>query len=395
LIHLIEVSWSVDMIKIIKILVLLLSLTIISGTALSSNAIKFSAINSEEDVTLTSNDNVKTETVCFTAHNGVDPVPVTITGTLFHKGVYKPSSKVIIAVHGFVNDRRIWDGGSFDPVLEESYARALANAGYVVITYDRLGYGQSPYLNDPGAGFTITLDNQLGILKEIIAQIKDGSYKEGYKEGMCSSGTSAGIRFKKDPILIGHSGGASLIESYAGLYHDVSAIIPMAYSSVGLNDEFMTDIINGWIVPEIGTYPNLKDYVTMFPPNPEGHVSEKCVDYFFDKSGAYKSIYNNYCANQNLIPSPSGEYLSAFEFWGKTHDRIKTIEKKLPVLLVFADNDRLFGDTQSLEVEYWRQNCNCDLSIIEQTKSGHMLMLHKSNKAAISAIIDWLGSHGL
>jgi pimeloyl-ACP methyl ester carboxylesterase len=370
------------MIKIIKILVLLLSLTIISGTALASNAIK---LNSEEDVTLTSNDNVKTKTICFTAHNGVDPVPVTITGTLFHKGVYKPSSKVIIAVHGFVNDRRIWDGGSFDPDPEGSYARALANAGYVVITYDRLGYGQSPY---SGSGFMITLDNQLGILSEIIAQIKDGSYTKG----MCSSGTPAGFGFENDPILIGHSGGASLIESYAGLNHDVSAIIPMAYSSVGLNGEFINDIINGWIVPEIAKG---NDYVTMFPPNPNGPVSKKCIDYFFYKSGAYPSIYNNYCANQNLIPSPSGEYLSAFEFWGKTHERIKTIEENLPVLLVFADNDRLFSDTQSLEVEYWRQNCNCDLGIIEQTKSGHMLMLHKSNEATISAVIDWLGSHGL
>ncbi len=56
-------------------------------------------------------DGVKTETICFSAHNDADPVVVPITGTLFHHGAYNPSSKVTVAVHGFGSDRSVWDGG--------------------------------------------------------------------------------------------------------------------------------------------------------------------------------------------------------------------------------------------------------------------------------------------
>ena|SRR3990167_338814 len=318
--------------------------------------------------------NIKTDTVCFNSiYNGNT---YNITGTIFYKSV--SPSNLIITVHGFVNDRNVWDGGILGPD-EDSYARTLVNAGYVVITYDRLGYGQSKI---PGAGFTIDSEVQLQNLRDIIVQIKNGS-------NSCSS-----TKFKFDKIiLIGHSGGAAIIESYATQYHDVAAIVPMTPPGppgFETNAEFYNNIIINWIIPKI--YAG-SDYVTMFPPGSNG-ISQDCLHFFFDPDNTNPKISNIYCSNENLKTSPSGEYLSALEFWNKTHTSIPKIEKNLPVLLVFADNDLLFNESQKAERNYWKQNCECDISIL-RTETGHMLMFHRSSKDTIEQIIDWLHSNGL
>lgn len=312
--------------------------------------------------------NIKTDTVCF--NSTYSDKTYNITGTIFYKSV--DQSNLIVAVHGFVNDRNVWDGGILGPD-EDSYARTLANAGYVVMTYDRLGYGQSK-INGLGAGFTIDSDVQLQNLRDIIIQIKNGS----------NSCSSTKFRFNKI-ILIGHSGGAAIIESYATLYHDVAAIIPMAPPSFGVNAEFNNTIINNWVIPQIN---NGNDYVTMFPPGPNG-ISQDCIYFFFDPSNTNPKISNTYCSNKNLMTSPSGEYITAQAFWEKTYMLVPNIEKNLPVLLVLADNDLLFNEFQNMEINYWRQYCKCNLSIL-RTETGHMLMFHRSSKDTIEYIIDWL-----
>ncbi len=344
-------------------------------------------------------DGVKTETVCFTAHNGADPVAVPITGTLFHRGAYKPNSNVIVAVHGFGSDQSLWDSSPFGNGSGGSFARALARAGYVVITYDQLGTGQSPYTHGSGAGFNITMDNQLAILREIITQIQNGSYTK--TTTACSSGTQAKFGFK-NLILIGHSAGAAIIESYAGLYHDVTAIIPMEFSNDGLSRALQNNFVS-WVVPNAVSG---HDYITVFPPNPNGSVSPECVNFFFYEPGANSKIYNRVCANQNLIPTPTGEFFTFNEFsFVKTHERIKSIGN-LPVLMVFADHDRIFlgpkeanpptdPDNQSSEIAYWKQNCGCDFSTFTQDNSGHLAMLHNSSPSTTRAIVDWLHSRGL
>ncbi len=289
--------------------------------------------------------------------------------------------------------------GQWTLTLGISFARALARAGYVVITYDGLGYGQSPYIRGPGAGFNITMDNQLAILREIIIQIQNGSYTK--TTTTCSSGTPAKIGFK-NIILTGHSAGASIIESYAGLYHDVKAIIPMAFSNDGLSRALQNNFLS-WVIPNANSG---HDYITIFPPSPNGSVSPECVNFFFYKPGVKPPIYNSVCTNQNLIPTPAGEFFTFNEFsTNKTHERIKSIGN-LPVLLVFADHDRIFlgpeeanppidPDTQSSEIAYWKKNCECDFSTITQDSSGHMLMFHRSFHSTTKAIVDWLRSRGL
>ena len=74
-----------------------------------------------------------------------------------------------------------WD---FLPRL--SVARSLARAGYVVISYDRLGFARSPYR---GAGKSVTSPNQQAMLHEVVGAVRGGTYALG--RGMSCAKTQA------------------------------------------------------------------------------------------------------------------------------------------------------------------------------------------------------------
>src|SRR6266702_8181385 len=91
------------------------------------------------------------QTVCFTVHNTGDPLPSTLYGLRYTYGQPKKSTPAIVLVHGIASSTANWD---FSPSW--STARALATAGYVVYSYDRLGYARSSYFDVPGGGETLT-----------------------------------------------------------------------------------------------------------------------------------------------------------------------------------------------------------------------------------------------
>ena len=72
-------------------------------------------------------------------------------GQRFTDGPVSPLTPAIVLVHGIASSTENWD---FSPTW--SVARALASAGYVVFSYDRLGYAKSSYFAQPGGGFTLT-----------------------------------------------------------------------------------------------------------------------------------------------------------------------------------------------------------------------------------------------
>ena len=94
-------------------------------------------------------DRVKVATVCFNVTN-----PAGGQSTLYGLRYtdtgrpVDPSTPAIVLVHGIASSTENWD---FSPTW--SVARALAAAGYVVYSYDRLGYAKSSYIDQPGGGF--------------------------------------------------------------------------------------------------------------------------------------------------------------------------------------------------------------------------------------------------
>src|SRR5438067_2637992 len=114
---------------------------------------------------------VRTDEVCFVVHNEGDPRPGNVYGVRSYEAQPGPRTKVIILVHGNSVTHAFWDVRP-----DHSVARRLAEAGYLVIAYDRLGYGKSPYGRPHGAGYTLTISSQRAMLHEVVGQVKAGRY---------------------------------------------------------------------------------------------------------------------------------------------------------------------------------------------------------------------------
>src|SRR5436305_13738591 len=110
------------------------------------------------------------QTVCFTVHNTGDPAPSTLYGLRYTYGQPKKSTPAIVLVHGIASSTANWD---FTPSW--SVARRLALAGFVVISYDRLGFARSHY-DRPKGGDLLLTTNQRDILHQLVGEVKTGKY---------------------------------------------------------------------------------------------------------------------------------------------------------------------------------------------------------------------------
>ncbi|MDF2694042.1 MAG: Alpha/beta hydrolase family protein [Labilithrix sp.] len=346
---------------------------------------------------------VKTEEICFVVHNPGDPNPISVTGTRFSQRSFaavKPNNRVLLLSHGAVETREIFDGGKAGIDVGSSFARRLAKQGYMVVTVDRAGYGDSPYVRGPGAGFSLNFNSYVEMTHEIVTQLHAGTYTK--KTGSsCGTGPSVGLA-STSVILGGHSigGGESML--YASRYHDIDALISFAWNNTGAAS-IGTGFFVNWIVPQ---FQQGKDYVTFFPPGPSG-VSDACVLGFFSQPLAQTAVAPVIppieCANANLGKSPSGELagtpalrqanLAALGGVGPT-----------PALLTFADLDTMVAgannpagdpDHSGQEIALWQQNCNCDVSSYTQPAAGHSMFAHETMPELVDNVVGWLHSRDL
>ncbi|NVB85020.1 MAG: alpha/beta fold hydrolase, partial [Kofleriaceae bacterium] len=202
---------------------------------------------------------VKTETICFTAHNPGDPGAISLTGTRFSKRSFnamQPDDRVILLLHGAVETREIFDGGKAGVGEAGSFARLLAKQGYVVVTVDRAGYGDSPYLRGPGAGFGLNFNSYVEMTHEIITQLHAGTYTTKTGES-CGTGPQVGVA-SESVILGGHSIGGGEVMLYGSRYHDIDGLISFGWNNIGAAS-IPTGFFVNWIVPQIQQG---KDYVT-------------------------------------------------------------------------------------------------------------------------------------
>jgi pimeloyl-ACP methyl ester carboxylesterase len=135
------------------------------------------------------------------------------------KGRIDPSTPAVVLVHGIASSTENWD---FSPTW--SVARALAADGYVVYSYDRLGYAKSSYFSEPGGGTTLTTAAHRAELHQIVADVKSGGYAT--TDGSdCSARQRPSRIHNRKVVIIGHSAGGWIVAGYPGEYHDVAAMI--------------------------------------------------------------------------------------------------------------------------------------------------------------------------
>lgn len=346
---------------------------------------------------------VKTRIACFTAHVSGDPVPISVTGTLYFHRHYTATDSVLLLLHGLASNRGVWDGGVAGDEAPR-VARLLAERGYVVIAIDRPGYGDSPYAN----ANVLTVGNAILMEHEIVGEIRSGSYtvaRAGDDDGTpprCPAGDQAAFG-SPTVVLIGHSSGGGQAQNYSTRFHDISATVAIgSHNATGGVSHTFADIQNRVVRPQITAG---SQFPVLFGPGPMG-VSTDCLSLFFYQPGAEPEVYNAICSNAAVATgaAPVGEFVGP-PVTPSTRDGVIAHQVgATPVLLVFPEQDAVvpgpgnpFGDPdfRTKEIDFWNNNCACDVTSLVLPNAGHDAMVHLSAPTLVDEIVGWLMSRGL
>lgn len=260
-----------------------------------------------------------------------------------------------IATHGGHYDSRYWDAD----VEGHSYVNAALEAGYSILTYDRLSTGHS---DKPDAYTVAQAQVELEILRQLTMKARSGSF---------------GVNPRKI-VHVGHSFGSVLTSAFIGEYPLLSdgAII-----TGFLENQHFGSGMTPWSVR----------YAT---DRPSGYV-------YCQKSGI-QTIFFAGDFTQELLdygdeikqPIPLGEITSgAFlllahgSFTGPIHYMLPELD-----FFVCTGDCKEVVDLNSLKAR-WPNATAVEVDI--QPNTGHALPLHNNATAGFQVSFDFLGRNGL
>jgi pimeloyl-ACP methyl ester carboxylesterase len=318
-------------------------------------------------------------TVCFPV---TDPtgLPRTLYGKRYALPVATPSTPAIVLVHGIASSTANWD---FSPSW--STARALASAGYVVYSYDRLGYDRSGYFDRPGGGETLTTREHRRMLHQVVQDVKSGGYATSPTDD-CTAARPGGMPNRTVAIL-GHSAGGWIVAGYPGTYHDVAAMIQTSIFATTAGAAAPSDQSSqgGGFDPD----PEHPDYFDFF------HQRSDCESFNVYEPGAVRSVVDIACMPP-FIPSPYGEITDLAAKLAENDVAIAQIGPRTPVLLAAGDHDTTAPPEKvRADFEYYKARCGCDVSQYTIPSSGHLYQVHASLRQAVAEFVQWLTSRGV
>jgi pimeloyl-ACP methyl ester carboxylesterase len=285
----------------------------------------------------------------------------------------------IVLVHGIASSTENWD---FSPTW--SVARALASAGYVVYSYDRLGYARSSYFDHPGGGYTLTTSQHRMELHQIVGEAKSGGYLVPTTASGCSGASKPGGVSNSRVVIIGHSAGGWIVAGYPGEYHDVAAMIQADISgSVSPSAGPLGSSSGGSFTPD----PNHPDYFQFF------QTRQDCENFNIYPPGEVPSVVQIACAPP-FLDSPFGEIADLGAMYAENDASISLIGPSIPVLLTSGDHDTTDPPSSAAaDYQYYKAHCGCDVSQLLLPDTGHLFMAHKSLAGWVNYVVGWLGSH--
>jgi pimeloyl-ACP methyl ester carboxylesterase len=328
-------------------------------------------------------DGLTIKTVCFTVYNGTDKFPSTLYGLRYTNGHETSQTPAIVLVHGIASSTANWD---FTP--DWSLARKLANEGYVVISYDRLGYARSTYAGDPSTLYTY---NQRDHLHQLVMQVQHGTYLLPNSDN-CGPSVPKSQTTLANPnvVIVGHSAGGSVVQGYPGTYHDVKAMVQADISGPQIDAPANPIPPANPTPPTFPADPNL-------PVPPPGYSNffdsrQACEAFNFDWAGAVQAVVDVACDPTQFVVSPITKTPAGLP---SSSDLIKQTGP-IPILLTWGDSDGIapiYND--ELQYRFWQQNCHCDVSRMYLPDTGHLFMAHKSLNLWIDWVTSWLTQRGL
>jgi pimeloyl-ACP methyl ester carboxylesterase len=313
-------------------------------------------------------------TVCFRVVNPAG-TRSTLFGQRFIDGPASSSTPAIVLVHGAASSTVDWD---LSP--KWSVARALASAGYVVFSYDRLGFAKSAYFKVTGGGNTLTTAVQRRLLHQIVEQVGAGSYRTSAQNTCARRGSAVRLRSPK-VIIIGHSSGGWVVAGYPGEYHDVAAMIQADIAA-----SFATPSAPGG---SFATDPAHPDYYEFF------QTRQDCERFNTYPPGVVKYVIARACAPPFVL-TPWGEIKGLAQTLSDDAKYIPRIGRKIPVLLTSGRYDTTETPADAREdLAYYHAHCGCEASQFIVPNAGHLFMAHKSLPLWINHVVKWLRTHGL
>ncbi|MBV9001562.1 MAG: alpha/beta fold hydrolase [Solirubrobacterales bacterium] len=338
-------------------------------------------------------DRIRVATVCFSVTN-----PAGGRSTLYglrytsERGSYwwrgraadrdQGPTPAIVLVHGIASSTENWD---FSPTW--SVARALAAAGYVVFSYDRLGYAKSSYFDQPGGGLTLTTAAHRAELHEVVDEVETGDYT--MTEGSDCSAPQRPARTRNPrAVIIGHSAGGWIVAGYPGTYHDVAAMIQTDIDGSGAQPPPGTPIAPGpstSVTPD----PNHPDYFEFF------QTRQECENFNVYPPGEVAYIVQIACAPP-FLDSPYGELQDFSVKFPQNDAAIDNIGPSIPVLLTSGDHDGVDPPVDAAaDYAYYQQHCGCDVTKLLLPDTAHLFMVHQSLPLWVNYVVHWLTAKGL
>jgi pimeloyl-ACP methyl ester carboxylesterase len=241
----------------------------------------------------------------------------------------------------------------------------MAKLGHASLTVDELGYGAS---GRPQDGNLTCQGAEADITHQIIQKLRSGAY---------SLGTGRGVRFSK-VVLAGHDVGGQVAEIEAYSYSDIDGLLLVTYADQGFTP---------FIIERATVAAN--DWCTTSPTGYVHYVSDEewRTLLFYD---ADPRVIDATAALRN--PNPCGIIRSVPT--AVPIDKALAAQIKVPVLVVFGDNDTLVWDREGEEQQQDNFGSS-DKSTVFIPNAGHFPMFEKTASLFRSRVAEWLDTRGL
>ncbi|KAF2425554.1 alpha/beta-hydrolase [Tothia fuscella] len=337
------------------------------------------------------------EAAAWTIHSGTWSIPegpqliirnTTTFGTFnIHVQLCVPKSTskntLQIATHGVHYDSRYWD-----PELvreKQSYVEASLKAGYTILTYDRLGTGQSDI---PNAYDVVQAPLELEILRQLTLLARNGTLYNLASKVNSSSAAFHSLPKPNKVTHIGHSFGSFITSAFIARYPDLT------------EGAIITGFILSKYLGMVGTTAFSPLFGGVSPYNrPSGYIvcSKTGIQNIFfggNLTTAYSTAMLDY-GNAIKQPFAVGELASAFNIIGLPGPGLKA-----PVQYVLAEFDfyicagdcKGLADPKVLAATYPNAK---EIEVVIQPNTGHAFTLHNNATAGYQLTFDFLAKHGL